>query len=94
MTSRRALAAVLLATACAGDDATPAGPWDDLPEVHAVPPELAGLPRREEQYRRLCARGRGDSFFRALCSTPRPWTQSSSGSSRLHCSTAYRSRSS
>ena len=72
MTSRRALAAVLLATACAGDDATPAGPWDDLPEVHAVPPELAGLPRREEQYRRLCARGRGDSFFRALCSTPRP----------------------
>lgn len=46
--------------------------WSALPEVLERDPELVRLPTRDEQYERLCGLGRGDSFVRALCATPRP----------------------
>ncbi len=69
---------LLLACGCAGDDGEPkpspmpSTGWDDLPEVLEPNAELAMLPKREEQYEKLCASGRDDSFFRTICSSPRP----------------------
>jgi len=42
--------------------------WSKLPATVATPdPELAPLGIREGTYERICARGRGDSFAKALC---------------------------
>jgi hypothetical protein len=69
-----ALPVVLLACGCAGDgtEPEPASEWASLPEVLERDIELRRLPVRDEQYQKLCALGRGDSFFRAVCSSPRP----------------------
>jgi hypothetical protein len=67
--------APLLLVACSGDGTEPSGPkteWDRLPAVVAPNAELINLPKREAQYAALCARQRGDAFFQALCSSPRP----------------------
>jgi hypothetical protein len=70
--------ALLLAGGCGGDEGEPkpidmpSTGWDALPQVLHQDPELAPLPKREQQYAKLCALGRGDSFFRAICSSPRP----------------------
>lgn len=79
MSLARSLALVTGVAAALGcsspDTATPtppSDPWDQLPEVTHLEPELASLPRRAEALRSLCARGRGDPFARALCSGTRP----------------------
>ncbi len=61
----------LFLAGCAGDDA-PAADWSDLPALVHRDPDLERLPIREEQYERLCALPRNDSFFRAVCGAERP----------------------
>jgi hypothetical protein len=69
---------LLLACGCGGGEGQPkpnpmpATAWDALPAVLEPNPELLALPKREEQYANLCALGRSDSFFRAICASPRP----------------------
>ncbi|HKY35070.1 MAG TPA: hypothetical protein VJN18_03955 [Polyangiaceae bacterium] len=69
---------LLLACGCAGDEGEPkpidmpSTSWDDLPELLKPNAELALLPKREEQYAKLCGLGRDDSFFRAICASQRP----------------------
>jgi hypothetical protein len=41
--------------------------WSALPAVTKPDPELAALGSRQVTYDRICSRGRGDSFARALC---------------------------
>ena len=41
--------------------------WSKLPAVTSPDPELAPLGGRQDTYDRICARGRGDSFAKALC---------------------------
>jgi hypothetical protein len=77
MKARLALC-LLLSLGCSGGDKEPAPPpavetdWSKLPPVLERDLELRKLPIRDEQYQKLCGMGRGDSFFRALCATPRP----------------------
>ncbi|HEY3495936.1 MAG TPA: cytochrome c, partial [Polyangiaceae bacterium] len=47
----------------------PVDPWSSLPPVVDQDPELLALGVRNETYARICARGRGDSFAKALCSS-------------------------
>jgi cytochrome c553 len=49
-----------------GDDTQPSD-WSKLPAPLGADPELALLGTRQVTYDRICARGRGDSFSRALC---------------------------
>jgi mono/diheme cytochrome c family protein len=49
------------------DDAPGPSDWSKLPAPTHVDRELARLGARQETYDRLCARGRGDAFARALC---------------------------
>ncbi|HEY3494413.1 MAG TPA: PKD domain-containing protein, partial [Polyangiaceae bacterium] len=49
--------------------AAPVDPWSSLPPVVDQDPELLALGVRNETYARICARGRGDSFAKALCSS-------------------------
>jgi hypothetical protein len=69
---------LLVACGCGGGEGEPkpidmpSTGWDALPQVLEPNPELVVLPKREEQYARLCALGRNDSFFRAICASPRP----------------------
>jgi len=78
MMRRWAWVVALLACGCSGGDGEPApvmmpaSEWDQLPEVLERNPELALLPTRDDQYQKLCGLERGDSFFRAVCTSPRP----------------------
>jgi DNA-binding beta-propeller fold protein YncE/cytochrome c553 len=45
--------------------------WSTLPVMTAADPELAPLPSRQDAHDRLCARNRGDSFAKVLCSGSR-----------------------
>jgi hypothetical protein len=72
-----ALAGVLAALVPACSDAPPAqsrqaSPWANLPQLTHAEPELSALGTREETLERICARGRGDGFAQALCSSQRP----------------------
>ena len=61
---------VLLMIGCrpgGGDDGRAPTDWSTLPAATSPDPELASLGGRENAYDRICARGRGDSFARALC---------------------------
>jgi YVTN family beta-propeller protein len=65
-------ALALLASGClpsGGGSGEPRPPtdWSKLPAAMDVDVELAPLGTRETTYQRLCARGRGDSFAKALC---------------------------
>ena len=56
----------------AGDDAADgaiglAPSWAKLPAISKPDPELARLASREEQYVKLCAQKRADSFFKRVC---------------------------
>jgi MYXO-CTERM domain-containing protein len=60
----------LLLTGCGSDgegDSKQPTDWSKLPTVTAPDPELAPFGTREGAYERICARGRGDSFAKALC---------------------------
>jgi hypothetical protein len=54
-------------TAPDGDGVEPPSDWSKLPSPIHLDPELERLGARQDSYDRLCARGRGDSFARALC---------------------------
>ena len=68
-----ALALPALAMGCGasapagGGDAGQTTDWSKLPAVTAPDRELATVGMRQATYERICARGRGDSFARALC---------------------------
>jgi DNA-binding beta-propeller fold protein YncE/cytochrome c peroxidase/mono/diheme cytochrome c family protein len=67
------IALALLMTACRPDAADGGGDgraptdWSKLPAATSPDPELAPLGGRQTSHDRICARGRGDSFARALC---------------------------
>ncbi|HEX9296566.1 MAG TPA: c-type cytochrome [Polyangiaceae bacterium] len=50
----------------------PAPSWANLPPVLNPDPEFSRFPSREAQYEKLCASGRGDSFFQRVCGGVRP----------------------
>jgi len=60
----------LLMTGCGADDGGETKKptdWSKLPAVTAADPELMPHGMRQETYDRICARGRGDGFAKALC---------------------------
>lgn len=46
--------------------------WANLPQATHPEPELNALGTRQETLERVCARGRGDGFARALCDSGQP----------------------
>jgi DNA-binding beta-propeller fold protein YncE/cytochrome c peroxidase len=64
---------VALASGCGSEGPSPKPPtdWSKLPAPTKPDPELSALGAREATRNRICARGRGDGFAKALCDGPR-----------------------
>lgn len=75
--SAMAVVCLLLASACLPGEREDAGTdgaidWSKLPDETTPDRDLAQLGQRLATYERVCGRGRGDSFAKALCESGRP----------------------